>query len=44
MVRSYQLSQALYVAAVPGIADQLVDGPQDYAALARATETDATSL
>lgn len=43
-MRSYQSSQALYVVAVLGIADQLADGPQDSETLARATGTDATSL
>jgi predicted O-methyltransferase YrrM len=44
MMRGYQLSQALYVAAVLGIADQLADGPKDCAALSRATVTNRGAL
>ena len=44
MVRSYQVSQALYVAAVLGVADQLADGPRDCASLAQAVGAHADSL
>src|SRR4051794_5130088 len=44
MVRSYQVTQAVYVAAKLGIADLLVTGPQDAASLAAATQTDAAAL
>jgi ubiquinone/menaquinone biosynthesis C-methylase UbiE len=44
MVRGYQLSQALYVAAKLGIADQLIDGPKSIEELAKATNTHAPSL
>ena len=37
-------SQALYVAAKLGVADHLVDGPKHVDQLAKATETDASSL
>lgn len=37
-------SQALYVSAKLGIADQLADGPKTIAQLAKATDTDAPSL
>ena len=38
------VSQAVYVAAKLGIADQLADGPKDVGTLAMATETDERSL
>jgi len=44
MMRGYQLSQALYVAAALGVADHLAGGPQDCGTLARATGTDEASL
>jgi SAM-dependent methyltransferase len=44
MARGYQLSQALFVAAQLGIADQLAHGPMPIAALARATDTNAPAL
>ena len=44
MVRGYQLSQALYVAAALGVADQLAQGPQDCETLARVTGADKASL
>ena len=44
MVRGYQLTQAVYVAAKLGIADLLVAGAQDAEALAAATHTDAAAL
>jgi hypothetical protein len=37
MISAYQLSQAIYVAAVLGVADLLVDGPVDSSQLAAAT-------
>ncbi len=44
MVRSYQVSQALYVAAVLGVADKLADGPRDCGSLAQAVGAHADSL
>jgi predicted O-methyltransferase YrrM len=44
MMRGYQLSQALYVAATLGIADLLADGPRECVTLAHATGTDEASL
>jgi hypothetical protein len=44
MMRGYQLSQALYVAAALGVADHLAGGAQDCGTLARATGTDEASL
>jgi hypothetical protein len=44
MVRGYQLSQALYVAAKLGVADWLRDGPRTSDELAQATGTHAPSL
>src|SRR3954451_22840897 len=44
IVRGYQWSQALYVAARLGIADLLAAGPRDSADLAAATDTHAPSL
>ena len=44
IVNSYQLSQAIHVAAVLGIADQLADGPRSSDELAAATETDQRAL
>ena len=44
IVNSYQLSQAIHVAAVLGIADLLVDGPRSSDELATATETDQRAL
>jgi hypothetical protein len=44
MVRGYQLTQAVYVAAKLGIADLLVAGAQDAESLAAATQTDAAAL
>jgi hypothetical protein len=44
MVRGYQLTQAVYVAAKLGIADLLIPGAQDAEALAAATHTDAAAL
>jgi hypothetical protein len=44
LVNSYQLSQAIHVAAVLGIADLLAVGPRSSDDLAAATETDARAL
>ena len=44
LVDGYQVSQAIHVVAVLGIADLLVDGPQSSDELAAATNTDAPSL
>ncbi len=44
IVRSYQRSQALAVAARLGIADLLADGPQSVEELARSTDTHAPTL
>jgi hypothetical protein len=44
LVNSYQLSQAIHVAAVLGIADLLADGPSSSDELAEATETDPSAL
>src|SRR3954466_6422439 len=44
IIRGYQWSQALYVAARLGIADLLAAGPRDSADLAEVTETHAPSL
>ena len=44
LVNSYQLSQAIHVAAVLGIADLLADGPRSSDELAAATETDRRAL
>jgi O-methyltransferase domain/Dimerisation domain len=44
IVNSYQLSQAIHVAAVLGIADLLADGPRSSDELAAATETDQRAL
>ncbi|MGH2398048.1 MAG: methyltransferase [bacterium] len=44
MLRGYQVSQAIYVAAKLGIADLVKDGPKRSAELAEATGTDARSL
>jgi hypothetical protein len=44
LVNSYQLSQAIHVAAVLGISDLLAVGPRSSDDLAAATETDARAL
>ena len=44
LVNSYQLSQAIHVAAVLGIADLLEDGPRTSDELAQATEADPRAL
>jgi hypothetical protein len=44
LARIFQVSQAVYVAAQLGLADQLVDGPQTAEELARETGTHAPSL
>ena len=44
LVNSYQLSQAIHVAAVLGIADLLTDGPRSSDELATATETNPGAL
>ena len=44
LVNSYQLSQAIHVAAVLGIADLVADGPRSSDELAEATGTDPTAL
>lgn len=44
LMTAYKLSQALYVVAKLGIGDLLADEPRDADELARATETDASSL
>jgi hypothetical protein len=44
LVNSYQLSQAIHVAAVLGIADLLADGPRSSGELATATKTDPRAL
>jgi hypothetical protein len=44
LVNSYQLSQAIHVAAVLGIADLLADGPRSSDELAEATGTDPRAL
>jgi O-methyltransferase domain/Dimerisation domain len=44
LVNTYQLSQAIHVAAVLGIADLLADGPRSSDELAAATETDPHAL
>ena len=44
LVNSYQLSQAIHVAAVLGIADLLAGGPRSSEELAQATETDPRAL
>jgi hypothetical protein len=44
LVNSYQLSQAIHVAAVLGIADLLTDGPRSSDELAEATKTDPRAL
>jgi hypothetical protein len=44
MVRGYQLTQAVYVAAKLGIADLLVAGAQDAESLSAATQADAAAL
>ena len=44
LVNTYQLSQAIHVAAVLGIADLLADGPRSSDELARATETNPGAL
>ena len=44
LVNSYQLSQAIHVAAVLGIADLLADGPRSSDELAEATKTDPRAL
>ena len=44
LVNSYQLSQAIHVAAVLGIADLLADGPRSSDELAEATQTNPSAL
>ena len=44
LINGYQVSQALHVAAMLGVADQLKDGPKSYEILARACGTHPTSL
>ena len=44
MLSGFQISQALYVAAKLGVADQLVDGPRPVAEIADAVGADAVSL
>jgi O-methyltransferase/methyltransferase family protein len=44
LVNAYQLSQALHVTAVLGIADLVANGTRDLAGLARATDTHAPTL
>jgi DNA-binding IclR family transcriptional regulator len=44
MINSYQVSQALHVAAMLGIADLLQSGPRGVDELARATGTHAPTL
>jgi hypothetical protein len=44
LVNSYQLSQAIHVAAVLGLADLLADGPRSSDELAEATQTDSRAL
>jgi hypothetical protein len=44
LVNGFQVSQALHVAAVLGLSDQLADGPRSVADLAAATSTDERSL
>lgn len=44
LVNGYQISQAIHVAAVLGIADLLRDGPESAERLAEATSTDAPTL
>jgi len=44
LVNTYQLSQAIHVAAVLGIADLLADGPRSSDELAEATQTDPRAL
>jgi len=44
LVNSYQLSQAIHVAAVLGIADLLADGPRSSDELAEATRTNPNAL
>jgi hypothetical protein len=36
LIKGYQVSQALHVAATLGVADQLKDGPKSYDAVAQA--------
>src|SRR5215472_16955137 len=44
LINSYQVSQALHVAAELGIADQLIDGPRPYDAVAQACGAHPRSL
>src|SRR5262245_25856409 len=44
MINSYQVSQALHVAATLGVADQLKDGPKPYDVVARTCGAHAASL
>jgi SAM-dependent methyltransferase len=44
LVTSYQISQAIYVAAKLGVADRLADGPKTLDELARATSANAATL
>jgi hypothetical protein len=44
LINGYQVSQALYVAATLGVADQLQDGPRPYDAVAEACQAHPPSL
>jgi O-methyltransferase domain/Dimerisation domain len=44
LINGYQVSQALHVAAMLGVADQLKDGPKSYEIVARACGAHPTSL
>lgn len=44
LINGYQVSQALHVAAILGLADQLKEGPKSYDAVAKACGADPTSL
>lgn len=44
LINGYQVSQALHVAAMLGVADQLKDGPKSYEVVAQACEAHPTSL
>jgi len=44
LIDGFQLSQAINVAAVLGLADRLADGPRTADALSQVTETDPAAL
>jgi len=44
LINGYQVSQALHVAAMLGVADRVKDGPKSYEIVARACGAHSTSL